>query len=111
MLIHVHLAPDLEDRTATTARAMQVVGDALRHVAGHITTVEVSLSDVNGPRTGADDKRCMIEARIEGIQPIAVTDHGPTLDQVIDSGAAKLGRLIERTLGRRQDLASHRTDA
>ncbi len=110
MLIHVHLAPDLEDREAVTAKAVRAVGDALRHVGGHITTVEVHLSDVNGAKTGGDDKRCMIEARIEGIQPIAVTHHGPTLDQTIDAGAAKLGRLVERTLGRRQELASHRTD-
>lgn len=54
--------------------------------------------------------RCMIEAHLEGRQPIAVTDQAATLDQAIDGAADKLARLIDHTLGRQSHQASHQTD-
>ena len=39
-----------------------------------ITTLEVHLSDEDGHKDSHNDKRCMIEARLEGMKPIAVTN-------------------------------------
>ncbi len=47
--------------------------------------------------------RCVMEARLEGRQPIAVTDQAATLDQAVRGDANKLARLIESTLGRLRD--------
>ena len=52
----------------------------------------------------------MMEARLEGRQPIAVTHQAATLDQAVDGAADKLARLIESTLGRLRDQKSRRTD-
>jgi ribosome-associated translation inhibitor RaiA len=52
--------------------------------------------------------RCMIEARIEGRQPIAVTHQAASLDLSINGAADKLTRLIEHTLDRREQR-SHQT--
>ncbi len=87
-----------------------VVEHALARVSDHITRVEVHLSDENSDKSGQHDKRCMLEARIEGRQPIAVTHDAPTLDQAVDGAAAKLTRLIESTLGRGRHEESRRTD-
>jgi len=66
--------------------------------------VEVHLSDENSDRKGGnDDMRCVMEARLEGRQPIAVTDQAATLDQAVRGDANKLARLIESTLGRLRD--------
>jgi len=45
----------------------------------------------------------MLEARIEGRQPIAVTHQAASLDQAVDGAAGKLTRLIESDLGRLRD--------
>jgi ribosome-associated translation inhibitor RaiA len=68
------------------------------------------LTDESGSKSGKNDKRCMMEARLEGRQPIAVTDEAATLDLAVDGAADKLARLIEHTLGRLHDQRNHRTD-
>ncbi|MBE0545141.1 MAG: HPF/RaiA family ribosome-associated protein [Verrucomicrobia bacterium] len=65
------------------------------------TRVEVHLSDENGEKTGGRDKRCMMEARLEGHQPIAVTDEAETIAQAIDGAADKLKSALDSTLGRK----------
>ncbi|MEO0511587.1 MAG: HPF/RaiA family ribosome-associated protein [Planctomycetota bacterium] len=40
-----------------------------------LTRVEVHLGDVNEHKKGPDDKRCMIEVRPAGRDPIAVEEH------------------------------------
>ena len=76
---------------------------ALQRVSDHITRVEVHLSDENGAKGGADDKRCMLEARLEGRQPIAVTSHAATIDIAVHDAAMKLMRVIDSTEGRAED--------
>jgi hypothetical protein len=69
-------------------------------VSHRITRVEVHLSDEDGQRSGHRDKRCMMEARIEGRPPIAVTDQAATLDLAVEGAAGKLERLLDSTFGR-----------
>ncbi len=110
MQIQVHTDHNIEGHQALTDHVSGVVERALNRVSEHITRVEVHLSDVNGDKSGPSDKRCMMEARLEGRQPVAVTHQAATLDQAVDDAADKLTRLIESTLGRRSDQANRRTD-
>ena len=80
-----------------------VVQSALGRFSDRITRVEVHLRDENSHKSGQDDKRCMMEARLEGRQPIAVTNHSATLEQAADGAALKLRHSIERTLDRLRD--------
>jgi hypothetical protein len=52
----------------------------------------------------------MIEARLEGFSPIAVTHQATSLDEAVDGAADKLVNLIETTLGRQHDQELSRTD-
>jgi hypothetical protein len=73
--------------------------------------VDVHLSNQNSEQeAGNDSLRCMIEARLEGHQPMAVTHQAATLDQAVDGAADKLTHLIDHTLGRLEHQESHRTD-
>jgi ribosome-associated translation inhibitor RaiA len=78
------------------------VEDALSRVSDRITSVDVHLSNQNSDRheDGNDSMRCMIEAHLEGLQPLAVTDQSATIDQAVDGAADKLIHLINHTLGR-----------
>ena len=64
------------------------------------TRVEIHVSDENAAKGGDDDKRCTMEARITGHQPVAVTHHAGTLREAITGAAHKLQRSLDHTLGR-----------
>lgn len=94
----------IEGREALATRISNVVEGALNRFSDQITRVEVHLSDENTDKKGGgDDMRCVLEARLEGRQPIAVTHQAATLDQAVDGAADKLTRLIASTLGRLRD--------
>lgn len=88
---------------SVTQRVETIVEGTLQRFENRITRVEVHLNDVNSDKPGKDDKRCMMEARIGGLKPIAVTAHAATLVDAIDAAAEKLERAIEHTLGRIAD--------
>lgn len=78
----------------------ELTSHGLQHFASHITRVEVHLADENGSRTTPDDKRCTIEARLEGRKPTVATAHADTVEAAVRSAATKLGRVLESELGR-----------
>jgi hypothetical protein len=49
-----------------------------------------------------------MEARLEGRQPIAATDHAATLDKAIHGTVHELASLIETTLGRAEHSSQTR---
>ncbi len=76
----------------------------LSRFSDHITRIEVHLSDEDGHKDGLNTKRCLLEARLEGRQPIAVSDQADTLDQAIVGALDKLSSSLETIMGK---LSSH----
>jgi len=105
MQIQINADRNIQGHESPAESVRATVESALHRFAAHITRVEVHLGDENGSKRGGDDKRCMMEARLEGHSPIAVTHHAGTLGQAIDGAADKLVHRLEHTLGR---LHSHR---
>jgi len=89
------------DRLTTPLIAM--IEDSLERFAEQITRVEVHLSDEDGPKNGESDKRCLLEARLEGHQPIAVSDMGDSHEQAVQGALDKLKALLGTKLGRLRD--------
>jgi ribosome-associated translation inhibitor RaiA len=103
MQIQIDTDRHIEGHERLAAWARGVVEQALNHVSDRITRVAVHLSDENGDRSGQQDKRCLMEARLEGHQPIAVTHQAATMDQAVNGAAEKLTSMIESILGRLRD--------
>lgn len=78
----------------------QVVGEALARFGDRVARVEVHLSDANGGKGGSNDKRCMMEARLEGLQPAAATADAPNVRAAINGAAKKLQRVLDSSLGK-----------
>jgi hypothetical protein len=78
---------------------LDLISEELSRFSSHITRVEVHLSDEDGPKDGLNDKRCMLEARLEGKQPIAVTNSADTHEQAVSGAIDKLKSSLESTLG------------
>ena len=105
MHIQVNTDSNIEGNAQLADQVRSVVESALSRVSDEITRIEVHLSDENSDKKGGvDDIRCMMEARLEARQPVAVTHQGATPDQAIIGAADKMARLIEGTLGRLRDL-------
>ena len=111
MYIQINTNHTIEGYQELNAQVSGVVESALNRFSDHITRVEVHLSDVNSSKKGGDDDmRCMIEARIKGRQPIAITHQAATVSQVVDGAVDKMASLSETTLGRQQHQKRNRTD-
>lgn len=76
------------------------VGESLGHFRNRLSRVEVHLGDENAGKSGADDKRCVLEARPVGQKPVAVTNRASTLDEAWRGALNKLKRLLEARFGR-----------
>ena len=100
MQIQINTDHHIEGQETLTAWATGEVKSALSRHSDHITRVEVHLSEENGHKGGLHDKRCLIEARLQGRPPLAVTEHAENLHQAVTGATDKLNRLIESTLGR-----------
>lgn len=85
---------------SATERVQSIVEAAVDRFASRITRIEVHLSDTNGPKHGDREKRSVIEARVGGLRPIAVSHEAPTLTEAIEGAADKLKRALEHALGR-----------
>ncbi|WP_410572285.1 HPF/RaiA family ribosome-associated protein [Amycolatopsis sp. cmx-4-61] len=66
-----------------------------------LTRVEVHLSEDGG--AGPEDKKCVIEARPGGKQPVAVTHHAATVDDAYAGAAHKLVRVLDSRYDRAHD--------
>jgi hypothetical protein len=82
-----------------------VVRSALERFGEQVTRVEVHLGDNNSShKSGPNHKRCMMEARVAGIPPIAVTDQASELRQAISGASGKLVRALDTAIGKRSDV-------
>lgn len=101
MQIQVNTDHNIVGDEKQAALVESTVRDALERFAEQITRVEVHLSDENSAgKTGPADIRCLMEARLAGRQPTAVSDQAPTIDQAVAGAAEKMKRSLESTLGR-----------
>lgn len=69
----------------------------------HITRIEVHVSDENGKNNGQSDKRCMLEARLEHKDPIAVTSHSDTVEDAVSDALDKLVSSLDTIIGRQRN--------
>ena len=91
---HVTFSDDLSRQVeAEVAGALDRFGD-------QITRVIVQLNDTNAHKAGDHDKRCLMEARIAGHQPVAVSHEAATLEGAISAAAEKLERSLDHILGK-----------
>ena len=100
MQVQVHTDHHIDGHESLVTWASSEVKTALSRHIDQITRVEVHLSEENGHKGGKSDKRCMLEARLQGRPPMAVTHHEDNLHQAVTGAADKLNRMIESAIGR-----------
>lgn len=100
MIIQVNSDKHVDGNVNVIVEVEEKVQRALDRYADRITRVEVHLNDENAHKGGQDDQRCLMEARMNGMQPIAVTHKAATLAQAVDGATERLRNAIANTLGK-----------
>lgn len=100
MQLQVHADGHISVGERLTKAVEESVSANLGRFEDQLTRVEAHLSDVNGPKAGGLDKRCLLEARPAGLAPIVASHDAPTVEEAVEGAAEKLRRALESTLGR-----------
>lgn len=100
MTIQINTDKNVSVHEAYDNQLEALLTEELSRFDEHITRLEVHLSDENGNKDSQDDKKCLIEARLKGRQPIAVSALGNTYDQAVNSAIDKLKTSLDTILGR-----------
>jgi ribosome-associated translation inhibitor RaiA len=107
MQIQVNTDKTIANHAGLDDHVQSVVSNALHRFGEQITRVEVHLSDNLGQKSADGDNRCLMEARVTGLQPIAVSDHAATLHQAISGATDKLKRAVDSAVGKLHDNKRH----
>jgi ribosome-associated translation inhibitor RaiA len=103
MLVNVSTDNHIDGSEDLFTQIRDEVAQGLERFGEEITRVEVYLGDVNGPKGAADDQRCLMEARVAGRTPVAVTHRAASLREAVDGASEKLERALDSVFGRLKD--------
>lgn len=103
MIVQVNTDGNVHGKESLNHWVESMLQDALERFHKQITRVEVHLTDENSDKKGGgNDKRCVLEVRLAGLQPIAVRDQADTVEKALDGAVDKAIRSIEHTLDKRE---------
>jgi putative sigma-54 modulation protein len=94
--------------SAIAARVRKRLDFLLGRGFNRLRRVDVTLSDLNGPRRGVD-KRCLIKVSIDGLRPVVVEDIQSDLYMAIDRAAGRASRTVVRRMA--LDISRRRAEA
>lgn len=79
------------------------IKEDLNRFSDRLTRLEVHLSDENGAKSGERDKKCVLEARPEGLKPLAVTAFDSSVEKAITAATEKMKSSMNKLIGKLQD--------
>lgn len=103
MQIQVNSDKNVEMSAELSAEIEAIVSGSLDRFTERITRVEVHLSDENGARGGQMDKRCKIEARLAGLQPMVTSHDAQTELQAVRGAADDMKRALTSVVDKLAD--------
>ena len=101
MIIQVSFG-DIEKSDSLEQRVHEALDSRLGHLRERLTRVEVHLRDDSSPsKQTPNDKRCTMEARPAGSNPLIVEHTGDDLYRVVGETSDKLARVVQKHVDRR----------
>lgn len=100
MQIQVYSDNHIEGSSRLAEWVSASVASKLDRFDEELTRIIVHLNDENGVKAGAHDKRCQIEARPKGQQPVSVTHKADVLELAVDGAIDKLNNALNHQFGK-----------
>ena len=107
MTIQFDTAHNIKANEEFKAPLIAMLSEKLSRFSHQITKLEVHLSDENGNKDGLNDKRCLLEAHVEGMQPTVVKNHAPSYEQAVGGAIDKLKGSLHSIMGRLENHHKH----
>ncbi|MBK0382971.1 HPF/RaiA family ribosome-associated protein [Pedobacter sp. SD-b] len=98
MTIQVNTDNHIDGKEDFNTYIKDLFNDKLKRFDAHLTRIEVHLSDENAGRGGSDDKKCNVEARLEGHEPIFASATASEMHIAISEALQKIKSGIDHTL-------------
>jgi ribosome-associated translation inhibitor RaiA len=76
-----------------------LLSEELGRFSENISRLEVHFSDQNSHKAGQHDKKCLIEARVQGRLPIAVSADADNYELAIEAAIDKLKSSLQTIFG------------
>ncbi len=106
--VQVNTSNDIDNKDALERWASDYLNEQLARFGQDLTSIEVQMTDENhAAKGGGVDKRCMLEARVNGRAPVAVTHFAPDQNLAFRGAADKLVNALDHTFGK-LDRREHR---
>jgi ribosome-associated translation inhibitor RaiA len=104
MLVLVHTDNHIQGDDRLKEYTEEVIEGAMDRFGNRITRVEVQFSDQDSrEKTKGNDKRCVLEARLAGLQPLTVSHDADKVKDALHGAVDKLEKLIANTIEKHID--------
>lgn len=100
MVIQIHTDKNIDSSEAMQAYFSKYIEDYFSIESEQLTRIDAFLKDENAEKSGPDDKRCLIEIRPSGLQPIAVTHYAATVKEAFEGAVEKASHALNNVLGK-----------
>lgn len=102
MTIQINTDNNVENSARLKTYFTEELEKSLARFEDKVTRLEVHFTDENGDKFGLNDKRCVIEARPENLQPIAVTEHAETIEKAFSGALEKIKKVLTTTYDKKK---------
>lgn len=103
MNIQINTDNNVSGNTDLESTLKSYISSDLERFSDQITRIEVHLSDEDGDKDGINDRRCLLEARLAGMQPLAVTNRANSDELAVSGALEKMENKLNTILGRLRD--------
>lgn len=103
MQVQVHTDDHIQGGESLAQWIQDEAKTRLARFAENVTRVEAFLTDVDAGKSGTNDKRCRLEARVAGRPPVSVTADADKMAAAFTDAVDKLTRVLDTELGRAKD--------
>jgi ribosome-associated translation inhibitor RaiA len=103
MQVQVHTDDHIQGGESLAQWIQDETKTRLARFADTVTRVEAFLTDVDAGKSGTNDKRCRLEARVAGRPAVSVTADADKLAAAFTDAVGKLTRVLDSELGKAKD--------
>lgn len=103
MQIQVNTDDHIQGGESLAQWVQDEAGSRLARFKENVTRLEVFLTDLDSSKSGVNDKRCRLEARVVSRQPVTVTADADKMAAAFIAAVEKLARALDNDLGRVKD--------
>ena len=98
---------NIEGDASMEDRVRELVRARVSRIEERLTRIEVHVGDVDGSRSGANDKRALVEFRPAGLQPLSGSAQASTIEAAVASATDKALAAFDRQIGKLTTRKGH----